>query len=100
MRDSGRAHVTQLPQDRYKFKTPSLRNIALSYPYMHDGSLTTLEQCLDHYTGGIANTINLDLLLQGGIPMTADEKKDIIAFLNTLTDYKIIKDKRFMDPNF
>lgn len=99
--DSGRAHITGLPQDKYKFKTPSLRNIALTAPYMHDGSLQTLNQCLDHYTSTITNTLNLDPILQAnGIPMTSQEKQDIIAFLITLTDYKFIADKRFADPNF
>lgn len=100
LKDSGRAHITGAPEDVYKYKTPSLRNVALTYPYMHDGSLTTLEKCLDHYTNGIVNPINLDPQLEGGIPMTADEKKDIIAFLRTLTDYKFINDQRFADPNF
>lgn len=99
--DVGREHITNTPQDRYKFKTPSLRNIAKTAPYMHDGSLQTLNQCLDHYTSTITNTLNLDPLLQtNGIPMTPQEKQDIIAFLNTLTDYKFIEDKRFADPNF
>ncbi len=98
--DSGRAHVTGLLEDRYKFKTPSLRNIALTYPYMHDGSLKTLEQSLDHYTNGITNLVNLEPSLSNGIPMNAAEKTNIIAFLNTLTDYKIIKDQRFKNPNF
>lgn len=101
LNDSGRAHITGLPQDRYKFKTPTLRNIALTGPYMHDGRLSTLEQCLDHYTNGITNLTNLDPLLQNnGLQLSAADKKDIIAFLNTLTDYKFITDKRFADPNF
>lgn len=100
LKDSGRAHITGEPSDLYKFKTPSLRNIALTYPYMHDGSLVSLEKCLDHYTNGITNMVNLDPKLQSGIPMTSDEKKDIIAFLNTLTDYKFVNDARFKDPNF
>lgn len=99
--DVGREHITQQAEDRYKFKTPSLRNIALTGPYMHDGSLETLDQCLDHYTNGITNLTNLDSLLKpNGIPMTAAEKQDIKAFLNTLTDYKLINDQRFMDPKF
>ncbi len=99
--DSGRAKVTGLAQDKYKFKTPTLRNIALTKPYMHDGSLQTLNDCLNHYTNPITNTTNLDpQLLPNGIPMTSNEKQDIIAFLNTLTDYKLIEDKRFADPNF
>lgn len=99
LKDSGRAHITANPLDLYKYKTPSLRNVALTYPYMHDGSITTLEKCLDHYTDGIINLTNLDQQLQNGIPMTADEKKDIIAFLKTLSDYKFINDQRFADPN-
>lgn len=97
--DIGRAHITSEALDRYKFKTPSLRNIALTKPYMHDGSLQTLNQCLDHYTNPITDTINLDPLLKtNGIAMTPTEKQDIIAFLNTLTDYKFLADKRFADP--
>jgi len=98
--DSGRSHITGLPEDVFKFKTPSLRNIALTGPYMHDGSLKTLQQCLDHYTSGITNLTNLDPLLQNnGLQMTAEQKTDIIAFLYTLTDYQFINDKRFADPN-
>ncbi|MEO6303656.1 MAG: cytochrome c peroxidase [Bacteroidia bacterium] len=99
--DSGRAHITGLPQDRYKFKTPSLRNIAKTAPYMHDGRFNTLNECLDHYANVKPNQINLDPLLQNnGLPLTAQDKQDIIAFLNTLTDYKFLGDKRFSDPNY
>lgn len=99
LKDSGRAHITGLPQDRYKFKVPTLRNIALTGPYMHDGRFTTLQQCLNHYTNGVTNMENLDPLLQpNGIELSASEKSDIIAFLNTLTDYKFINDKRFSEP--
>lgn len=97
--DSGRAHITGLPEDRYKFKVPSLRNVALTGPYMHDGRYTTLQQCLDNYTN-IVNQTNLDpLLAPSGISLTAQEKQDIIAFLQTLTDYQFINDPRFADPN-
>lgn len=97
--DSGRAHITLNPADLYKFKTPSLRNIALTKPYMHDGRFETLEQCLNHYNGGVTNTVNLDPQLQGGIPLSAQDKQDLIAFLKTLTDYKLLFDKKFADPN-
>ncbi len=101
LKDSGRAHITALPGDRYKFKTPSLRNIAKTAPYMHDGRFTTLQQCLDHYTNGVTNLTNLDPLLQNnGLQLSANDKQDIIAFLQTLTDYKFLGDKRFADPNF
>lgn len=95
--DSGRAHVTGNPNDRYKFKTPSLRNIEKTSPYMHDGSLQTLEQCLDHYTSGITNFTNLDPALSGGISLTLQEKGDIISFLKTLTDTKFLTDKRYAE---
>ncbi len=95
--DSGRAHITGNTNDRYKFKTPSLRNIEKTSPYMHDGSLQTLEQCLDHYTSGIINTINLDPALNSGIALTSNEKSDIIVFLKTLTDTKFLTDKRYSE---
>lgn len=99
--DSGRAHITNLPQDRYKFKTPSLRNIAKTAPYMHDGRFTTLNECLDHYTNAIPNLTNLDPSIPtNGFQFSAQNKQDIIAFLHTLTDYKFLADKRFADPNF
>ncbi|MBA2612130.1 MAG: c-type cytochrome [Bacteroidetes bacterium] len=99
--DSGRAHITGMPQDRYKFKTPSLRNVAKTAPYMHDGRFNTLNECLDHYTNGITNLINLDPLIpNSGLQLSAQEKLDIIAFLNTLTDYKYLGDRRFANPNF
>ena len=100
LNDSGRAHITGLPTDKFKFKLPSLRNIALTAPYMHDGRYQTLEQCLDHYTNSVTNQVNLDPILQpNGIALTPQEKTDIIAFLGTLTDYKFINDKHFADPN-
>ena len=100
LNDIGHGLIENLPENYYKFKTPSLRNIAKTGPYMHDGRFSTLQQCLDHYTNGITNLTNLDPLLQNGIPMTAEEKADIVAFLFTLTDYKLLSDKRFADPNF
>lgn len=101
LHDSGRARITQMPEDVYKFKTPSLRNIERTAPYMHDGRFETLEECLNHYTNGITNMQNIDPLLQSGsIALTAQDKQDIIAFLRTLTDYTFLQDKRFADPNF
>ena len=99
--DSGRAHITGQATDKYLFKTPSLRNIAITGPYMHDGRFTTLQQCLDHYTMPFQNNTNLDPILQQGVlTLSSQDKTDIINFLHTLTDYKFIADKRFADPNF
>ena len=101
LRDSGRAHITALASDRYKFKTPSLRNIEKTSPYMHDGRYTTLEECLDHYTNGFANTFNLDILLPtAGLPLSTKDKSDIISFLKTLTDTSFINNKMFKDPKY
>jgi cytochrome c peroxidase len=98
--DKGHELISNLSTDRYKFKTPSLRNVAITEPYMHDGRFKTLQECLNHYTTPITNTLNIDpLLIPNGIVMTESEKSDIISFLNTLTDYKFINDKRFSDPN-
>jgi len=102
--DEGRAHVTELPQDRYKFKVPSLRNVEKTLPYMHDGRFYSLEAVLNHYAENVQPTENLDPLLQPksnsdqsrlGIPLTSDEKRQIIAFLKTLTDDQFLRDPRF-----
>jgi len=67
---------------------------------MHDGRFKTLQECLNHYSGPLTNTLNLSpVLTSTGIAMTSQEKSDIISFLYTLTDYKFINDKRFADPN-
>jgi cytochrome c peroxidase len=100
-KDGGRGALKlDEPQNLYCFKTPSLRNIAKTAPYMHDGRLSTLQECLDHYTNGIVNKTNLDPLLTNGIPMTDAEKQDILSFLNTLTDFEFITNPQFKDPNF
>lgn len=99
--DEGRYLITQLDADRYKFRVPSLRNLAYTGPYMHDGRLLTLDAVLDHYTTQVQNTPNLDPLLQQGvvlgIPLTAAERTKIKAFLNTLNDKSFLFDKRFSE---
>ncbi|WP_028666796.1 cytochrome-c peroxidase [Runella zeae] len=102
--DEGRFRITQNPEDRYKFKVPSLRNVGYTSPYMHDGRFATLEQVLDHYAQNVKQTPNLDPLLQQnnqlGISLTSEEKQKIIAFLRTLSDEQFVKDYRFADPGF
>lgn len=89
-KDQGRFKVTQSALDRGTFSTPSLRNIALTAPYMHDGRFKTLEEVLDHYSEGVQRTDTLDPNLakhpDGGLHLTADDKKALIAFLKSLTD--------------
>lgn len=102
--DKGRGARTGLESDNGKFKVPSLRNIALTSPYMHDGRFATLSEVIDHYSHGIANNPNLDERLKGtnGLPIqlniSEQEKTALIAFLNTLTDYSLLKDVRFSSP--
>jgi len=88
--DPGQMGVTQNPADRGKFKVPSLRNIALTAPYMHDGRFATLEEVVEHYSTGVHRSPALDPNLakhpEGGLNLTAQEKADLVAFLKTLTD--------------
>jgi cytochrome c peroxidase len=100
--DVGRAHVTERAEDRYTFKVPSLRNIEKTLPYMHDGRFYSLAAVLDHYAKNVQPTENLDPLLKQngrlGIALTTDEKRQIIAFLKTLTDDQFLRDSRFAEP--
>lgn len=95
--DSGRARITGDNNDIGKFKVPSLRNIVLTKPYMHDGSFVSLNDVLEHYNSGIQNSATLDPLLSSGIPLTNQEKNDLVSFLNTLTDNTFVNDKRFSE---
>lgn len=92
--DEGRSEVTLNPLDRYKFKVPSLRNLQFTAPYMHDGRFYTLAAVLDHYSGQVQNTPNLDPVLNQpgalGIRLTADDKTKLLSFLKTLSDRKFI----------
>lgn len=88
--DLGRGRITLNPLDNGKFKVPSLRNVLLTYPYMHDGRMYTIREVLNHYDEGIVQSSTLDPLLSNGIPMTEKEKDQIIAFLETLTDYELL----------
>jgi cytochrome c peroxidase len=93
--DKGRYEITQKEEDKYKFKVPSLRNIAFTSPYMHDGRFRTLRQVLDHYDSGVEDSPTLDTLLKKdgtlGIPLSEDEKNKIIEFLQTLSDEEFIR---------
>lgn len=88
--DKGRYLVTLNPADEYRFKVPSLRNVEFTAPYMHDGRFITLDAVLDHYRGQVQSTPNRDPLLASGIPMTDQEKTDLIAFLKTLSDRRFL----------
>lgn len=98
LQDSGRIGVTGQATDRMKFMVPSLRNVALSRPYMHDGRFTTLDAVLDHYSSGIVPSATLDTMLTNGIQLSADEKSSLLAFLRTLTDTTFTKNTLFSEP--
>ncbi len=94
--DLGRFLATKISIDRGAFATPSLRNVALTAPYMHDGRFQTLEEVLDHYSEGVQRTDTLDPNLakhpDGGLHLDAGEKAALIAFLKTLTDDRFAKE--------
>ena len=99
--DLGRYRVTLKETDKGKFKTPTLRNVELTAPYMHDGRFKTLEEVLEHYNTGFAeNSPNLDVNIALGKKgrMSETEKQQIIAFLKTLTDYDFINNPNFKKP--
>ncbi len=93
-KDPGRAKVTGSVADRGKFATPSLRNVALTAPYMHDGRFSTLEQVVEHYSTGVKRSATLDPNLAkhpgGGVPLSAADQQALVAFLRTLTDEKFL----------
>ncbi len=101
--DKGRAGVTNNPEDNYKFKVPTLRNIALTAPYMHDGRFATLDEVIEHYSSGIHMSPTIDPLIefgsQGGVQLDAQEKYLLKKFLLTLTDQKFVTNPNFQDPN-
>lgn len=93
--DSGRMRLTRLEKDRALFKVPSLRNIELTGPYMHDGSFKTLEQVVAHYNNGGNTHKNKNSNLIKPLGLTSKERNDLVAFLKTLTDYEFITNKNF-----
>ncbi|QCR25077.1 cytochrome-c peroxidase [Pontibacter sp. SGAir0037] len=97
-----RGRITNQAADIGKYKTPTLRNIALTAPYMHDGRFSTLEEVLDHYSTGVTYSPSLALQLQQnnklGIPLSSSDKNKIVSFLLTLTDSSFIQDKRYGNP--
>jgi len=96
--DDGRYSITQLESDKGKFKVPTLRNVLLTYPYMHDGRFFTIDQVLEHYSSGVKPNANLDPLLQNGIPLTAEERKYLKRFLETLNDYELMSKMELSEP--
>ena len=107
-KDAGIGILTGLPGDLGRFKVPTLRNIALTAPYMHDGRFNSLEEVVEHYSEHVQHSTSLSAFLQnesnikGALPvkLRPDEKKDLIAFLNTLTDSTFVNNPKFSNPFF
>ena len=95
--DPGLARISKNPDDVGKFKTPGLRNIALTAPYMHDGSMKSLQAVLEHYNKGGQAHPNADVLMRP-LELTKQEINDLIMFLNALTDKKFITEPKFGPP--
>ncbi len=107
--NQGLFEMTGDPNDKGRFKPPSLRNIAVTAPYMHDGSIETLEEVLDHYArggrliesgpnaGDGKDNPNKSAFLNGFV-MSEQEKQDIIAFLHALTDEDLLTNPAYSDP--
>lgn len=94
--DSGKASIAPYdPQNMYKFKVPSLRNLDYTRPYMHDGRFATLQRVLEHYANIDPTAVNLDPILQNGIVLSSGQRSDLLSFLKTLNDPVFVKDKRF-----
>ena len=99
--DLGLGAVTGDPNDNGKFKSPSLRNLVYTAPYMHDGRFSTLEEVINHYSEGLQNSSTIDPLMkkvsQGGVQLTPLERADLKAFLITLTDDDFINNPSFQN---
>ncbi len=107
--NTGVHEITGKPSDMGRFRAPTLRNIALTAPYMHDGSIATLSEVLDHYAAagrtitdgpnaGVGSASPLKSALVIGFTLTAEERADVLAFLESLTDEAFVTEPRFADP--
>ena len=100
--DPGRAGITGNPFDVGKFKTPTLRNLVFTAPYMHDGRFNTIDEVIDFYSSGVTMSATIDPLMQlagqGGGQLTPAEKVDLKAFLLALTDSTILTNPHFQAP--
>ena len=107
--NTGIAEITGQASDMGRFRAPSLRNIAVTAPYMHDGSIATLDAVLDHYAAGgrtiasgphagVGRNNPLKSSFLPGFTLSSAERSDLIAFLYSLTDEQFLRDKRYANP--
>jgi len=101
--DRGLGDITGDPRDFGLFKSPSLRNLAFSAPYMHDGRFITLDEVINHYSEGLVYSETIDPLMkkiaQGGVQLSEADKADLKAFLLSLSDPSFINNPAFQNPN-
>lgn len=99
--DLGLGAITGDPNDNGKFKSPSLRNLIFTAPYMHDGRFKTLKEVINHYSTGLKPSPTVDPLMkkvdEGGVNLSTKDKADLEAFLLTLSDYDFIKNPNFRE---
>lgn len=104
LNDFGVNETTNNPNDIGKFKAPSLKNIGVRPPYMHDGRFSTLEAVIEHYNSGIQAHSNLATSLIGSdgnpvrLGLTEDQKNSLVAFLHTLSDNQMLNDEKYSNP--
>lgn len=100
LKDKGYGTISGIAEENYKFKVPSLRNVEMTYPYMHDGRFKNLNQVMNHYSSGKYYTDNYDKSIELNKNLSDKDKADIISFLKTLTDKTFLYDRRFADPSY
>jgi cytochrome c peroxidase len=100
LNDGGRIKITKNLDDSLKFRVPSLRNIEVSYPYMHDGRYKNLQMVLFHYTNGIKESETLAPELKKGLELKEDDKRNLVMFLKTLTDVQFLRKKDHAYPRY
>jgi cytochrome c peroxidase len=97
-KDKGRGLITLNHSDEGRFKIPSLRNVALTYPYMHDGRFRNLNDVLQHYSENLVQSKSVDPSLSKPLKLTDIEIQQLISFLNTLSDYEFTNNKLYSEP--
>jgi cytochrome c peroxidase len=98
LRDFGRHHITHVGTDSLLFKTPSLRNLSYSYPYMHDGRFQNLYEVLEHYSNGVQVYGQSPQLLANALHLNARQKTELVAFLLTLNDSAFVNNPEYNFP--
>ncbi len=97
--DHGRYYVTGNIYDKGKFMTPTLRNVEVSGPYMHNGELESLEEVIEHYNSGGSQFINKDTIIKP-LKLSEQQQEDLVNFLKALTDEEFLDNPKYKNPDF